>query len=183
MSSGSDSGIKKRFVLEQGIDQSPNTANQPNCVNLPQASCLGEVRPFYEQLKIFDNVSKSQASNYENKNYVQLESKCNSYSKKRIRKRSVNLHSDVSVIPIPMRHEYSERVKERIWTSASELYQNALRNTVEYASEGWNWRNAVEDDNMITAPSGELIHPVHLRNLLQIDVPTQVDLTKQNILR
>ena len=81
-----------------------------------------------------------------------------------------------------MRSEYSERVKERIWTSGRELYQNALRNTVEYASEGWNWRNAVEDGKMITAPSGELIHPVHLQNLLQINIPSQVDLSQQSII-
>ena len=72
----------------------------------------------------------SQKLNYESRNTVQYR------PRKRSRKRKVNLNSDVCVIPIPMRTEYSDRIKERIWTSANELYQNTVRNTVEFAAEG-----------------------------------------------
>lgn len=89
-------------------------------------------------------------------------------SKRSKSKRKVSLRNDVAVVPIPMRGEYPDRVKERLWSSASELYLNAARNSIEFASEGWNWRNVTEDENMIICnSSGEMIHPVHLHNLIQ----------------
>jgi len=82
-------------------------------------------------------------------------------------KRSVSIDKSVSVVPIPSRTEYSCQVRERIWSSSEELFANAARNSVEFASEGWNWRQAVEDEEMIVhKPSGELIHPIHLHNAL-----------------
>jgi len=82
-------------------------------------------------------------------------------------KRTVSIDKSVAVIPIPSRTEYSCQVRERIWSSSEELFANAARNSVEFASEGWNWRQAVEDKEMIVhKPSGELIHPIHLHNAL-----------------
>jgi hypothetical protein len=63
-----------------------------------------------------------------------------------------------------MRTEYSNLVKERLWSSANDLYQNAVRNSIEFAAEGWNWRTVADDDQMIQSPSGERIHPIHLMN-------------------
>lgn len=86
---------------------------------------------------------------------------------KRKRKRKVSLINDVSVVPIPMRNEYSDRVKERLWSNAAELYQNAARNAIEFAAEGWNWRSATEDEHMIYCQaSGDMIHPIHVHNFL-----------------
>jgi hypothetical protein len=83
------------------------------------------------------------------------------------KKRRVSLNRSVSVVPIPMRTEYSDKVRERMWSSALELYTNAARNSIEFASEGWNWRTVTEDDQMIVCQkSGELIHPIHIHNLL-----------------
>ena len=63
-----------------------------------------------------------------------------------------------------MRTEYPELIRERLWSSATELYQNAARNCIEFAAEGWNWRTVADDEHMILSASGELIHPVHIIN-------------------
>jgi len=93
---------------------------------------------------------------------------CNSFSKKTRSKRRVSLHNDVAVIPIPMRTEYSNLVRGRIWSSASELYQNAARNTLEFAAEGFDWRNAADDSQMVQSPHGERIHPIHYMNIANL---------------
>lgn len=89
-------------------------------------------------------------------------------SKKRRRKRNrVALHESVVVIPIPSRFDYSIDVRETLWSSSAELCANAARNSVEFESEGWNWRSVVEDEHMIVhKSSGELIHPIHIHNAL-----------------
>jgi hypothetical protein len=98
---------------------------------------------------------------------LRIKSLSQNSSKKRTPKRTVSLHKSVSVIPIPTREEYSLPVRERIWSSSSELCANAARNSVEYASEGWNWRTVLEENQMLLhKTSGELIHPIHLHNAL-----------------
>lgn len=86
---------------------------------------------------------------------------------------------DVSVIPIPMRNEYSERIKSQIWSNRYELQENAQRNAMEFAAEGWNWRNVTEDEGMyICSASGELVHPVHCQHLVAEDSATTSSLER-----
>eukprot|EP00586_Coscinodiscus_wailesii_P002970 CAMPEP_0172485778 /NCGR_PEP_ID=MMETSP1066-20121228/13965_1 /TAXON_ID=671091 /ORGANISM="Coscinodiscus wailesii, Strain CCMP2513" /LENGTH=220 /DNA_ID=CAMNT_0013251243 /DNA_START=28 /DNA_END=690 /DNA_ORIENTATION=- len=75
---------------------------------------------------------------------------------------SISFNDNVSVVPIPMRNEYSDRVRGRLWTNVEEIHENAQRNLIEFAAEGYNWRDAKEDDEMyVCSATGDLVHPVH----------------------
>lgn len=52
------------------------------------------------------------------------------------KKRSITFSDTVKVLPIPMRDEYSNRVRSRLWSNAVEIHQNATRNAIEFAAEG-----------------------------------------------
>lgn len=73
----------------------------------------------------------------------------------------------VVVVPIPMRNEYSARMKKRLSINRIELLQNVHRSSIEFAAEGYDWHNVTEDDGMYKCSrSGKLIHPVHCRRLI-----------------
>ena len=78
-------------------------------------------------------------------------------------KRRITFYNKVSVVHIPSRHHYPELMRKSIWGTMREISDNARRNTLEFASEGWDWRAATEDDAMYVAPNGERVHPVHVR--------------------
>lgn len=86
-------------------------------------------------------------------------------TKEKTRKR-ISFDEAVDVVSIPAKDEYEGPVREKIWASVDEIHQNAARNTVEFISEGWNWRNVMEDEGMyLCVVTGERIHPVHYANL------------------
>ena len=76
-----------------------------------------------------------------------------------------------------MRSEYHNR--EVMWYSAHELHQNATRNAIEFASEGFNWRQVADDEHMIHVPSGERIHPIHFINIAKYQHPSPPIITNQ----
>jgi len=82
------------------------------------------------------------------------------------RKSVVAFDNEVSVVPIPKHQEYSNRIRNSLWSGKHELRYMAARNTLEYQAEGWHPSTVVEDEGMIQTSTGELIHPVHLHRLL-----------------
>jgi hypothetical protein len=77
-------------------------------------------------------------------------------------RRKIQFNEDVNVMPIPMRTEYSSRIKKRLWSGNSEIFANAQRNTLEFAYEGWDWRSVKEEAQFSrSVESGHLLHPVH----------------------
>jgi len=75
--------------------------------------------------------------------------------------RGVSFDHSVIVHQIPMRNEYSTRIRKQLWSDRTEIQRNASRNSYEFAAENWDWRQVAEDKDMIQAVTGELIHPIH----------------------
>ena len=77
--------------------------------------------------------------------------------------RKLKFNEQVEVCLIPKKEEYSKRIRVHLWNSPEEMAANAHRNTLEFAAEGWDWRNVMEDENMYRClATNELIHPVHI---------------------
>jgi hypothetical protein len=69
--------------------------------------------------------------------YVQYhDSQESKQEEKKKNKKHISFVDTVDVVPIPMRHEYSERIRTRIWMNASEIRETAARNAVEFEYEG-----------------------------------------------
>merc|ERR1719162_2695130 len=87
-------------------------------------------------------------------------------SNKSSSQRSIAFNEAVSVVPIPMRSEYSSRIRTRIWSDRYEIHKNAARNAMEFIAEGRDWRNVTEDEGMyICRVSGKPIHPIHIETM------------------
>jgi hypothetical protein len=162
----SSNRIRANLLNRLGIDQ--RAEEQPKQRKPSRGSLLGKVQVTQEPLKYQQDEVPSKSpwaqlfgTPEEN---VSLASSPSSVSSGSMSQKSVGVsfNTEVKVVPIPMRDEYSKRVKERLWTNAEDLQLNAQRNAYEFAAEGWDWRTALEDENMYRdSSSGELIHPVH----------------------
>mmetsp|Transcript_37308 Transcript_37308/g.68553 ORF Transcript_37308/g.68553 Transcript_37308/m.68553 type:complete len:245 (+) Transcript_37308:180-914(+) len=78
-------------------------------------------------------------------------------------KRQVNFQETVTVVPIPMRSEYSVRIRARLFSDSVETSENLERNLVEFTAENGDWRSVcLEDEMFLCGVTRELIHPVHV---------------------
>ena len=167
--------IRSNFLNKLGIDEKKGEVHQPMRQRLPsRGSLLGQVNITQEPLK-FEEEKEQPKSPWANffggpspEDTASLSSSPSSVSSGSTGSKSdvrITFNTEVKVVPIPMRDEYSKRVQHRLWTTAEEIQLNAQRNAYEFAAEGWDWRTALEDENMYRdAVSGELIHPVHCVN-------------------
>lgn len=83
---------------------------------------------------------------------------------RRRRRRSVHFNNEVSIVPIPSRTSYTPYLRSRLFIGKKEMTRNARRNEREFSYEGFDWRNAVEEDQMYSSlqmESGELVHPAN----------------------
>jgi hypothetical protein len=152
--------IRSRLLRQLGIVHSMEGKSAFSRPQNPPG--LRKVAAFSEPLK-YDDRSKDEELG---RSKLGKEGALRSLTQAPKKPQSVAFESNVSVIPIPKRFEYSERIRSRLWCGKRELRAMAARNTIEYRAEGWNWRTVAEDEEFIITTSGERIHPVHLRRLL-----------------
>ena len=78
------------------------------------------------------------------------------------RRRCLTFDEEVSIVSIPRREQYSNRMQQHLWHPTELLQVNIMRNTIEYAADGWSWQQVrEEEDHIYCAGNGEYIHPVH----------------------
>lgn len=61
-------------------------------------------------------------------------------------KKGVHFNDMVEVRYVPLHSDYSQRVRQKYWNSAEELWQMAARNSLEFASEGYDYTQAIEEE-------------------------------------
>jgi hypothetical protein len=75
----------------------------------------------------------------------------------------VRIDPSVTIIPIPSHRSYDHRTRARMYVPKDEASFDIVRNTREFVYEGWDWRNAIEEDGMyLCTASREFVHPVHV---------------------
>ena len=75
------------------------------------------------------------------------------------RQMCVHFHGTVSGVEIRSHRDYPECARRRLWNTFAEIQANADRNINEFRHDGWEWRQATEDDMMVKSLNGELVHP------------------------
>lgn len=80
--------------------------------------------------------------------------------------RGVSFQASVVVHTIPSHKQYSDRIRNTLWTPEKVMREDIARNCVEFVAEGWDWRTCVDDNEMVHY-NGEMIHPVHFGGFYQ----------------
>lgn len=83
--------------------------------------------------------------------------------RKRKNRKSVAFENAVVVHQIPTRHEYSQRIRNTLWTNSVAMQKNYNRNVIEFTAENWDYRQCLEEEHFFVDQDGQLVHPVHLQ--------------------
>lgn len=125
--------VRTKFLKVIGIESAEHTATPPKARHMSkdwQHPRQKQANRFEETLKYNpeeDEIYAPKRKNSDNDD----EATPGKQPKKRI-----SFNTTVKVLPIPMRDEYSNRVRSRMWSNAMEIHQNATRNSIEFAAEG-----------------------------------------------
>lgn len=79
--------------------------------------------------------------------------------------KKVSFKEMVEVRFVPIYSDYSQRVRESYWNNSQEIWDAAARNTFEFEAEGYDWRQAFEEEDFMQW-QGQLIHPAHTQSSL-----------------
>ena len=77
-------------------------------------------------------------------------------------RRTVRFQETVHAASIPSRYQYSDRIKQCLWTNRMELRELSRRNYIEFEYENFDWNQVVLEEQMyLDSVTGTFIHPCH----------------------
>lgn len=153
---GSAAKIRSRLLHSLGFDPSGTSAEAARPANpVSRKTARPRSVSFQEDLKADYGLPAEDPLDITSSSYGSSDS-----AKSDSSRRSVSFDNSVLVHPIPARTDYSDRIRPLLWTPVEEMQENAARNCLEYAAEGWDWHTVLEDESMVVV-QGERIHPIH----------------------